>query len=57
VREGVPLESYDAIIPTIPLGRLGTVEEMAAVIAFMASDDASYITGVELIVDGGLTQV
>ena len=39
----------------IPMRRAGTPEEMAAVTAFLASDDASYITGQTLFVDGGLT--
>jgi glucose 1-dehydrogenase len=39
----------------IPMGRSGTSEEMAAVAAFLASDDAAYITGQTLFVDGGLT--
>lgn len=39
----------------IPLGRVGTSAEMAAISAFLASDDASYITGQTLFVDGGLT--
>ena len=39
----------------IPMGRVGTSEEMAAITAFLASDDASYITGQTLFVDGGLT--
>jgi glucose 1-dehydrogenase len=39
----------------IPMGRAGTSEEMAAVAAFLASDDAAYITGQTLFVDGGLT--
>jgi 3-oxoacyl-[acyl-carrier protein] reductase len=37
----------------IPLGRAGTVEEVAAAYAFLASDDASFITGATLVVDGG----
>jgi 3-oxoacyl-[acyl-carrier protein] reductase len=40
----------------IPAGRLGTVEEMAAAAAFLCSARASYITGVALLVDGGLTR-
>lgn len=39
----------------IPMGRSGTSEEMAAVTAFLCSDDASYITGQTLFVDGGIT--
>ncbi len=39
----------------IPMGRSGTAEEMAAVAAFLASDDAAYITGQTLFIDGGLT--
>lgn len=39
----------------IPMGRAGTSEEMAAAVAFLASDEATYITGQTLFIDGGLT--
>jgi NAD(P)-dependent dehydrogenase (short-subunit alcohol dehydrogenase family) len=41
----------------IPMKRLGTAEEVAAAVAFLASDDSTYITGVELNVDGGMGQL
>jgi NAD(P)-dependent dehydrogenase (short-subunit alcohol dehydrogenase family) len=40
-----------------PLGRFGTSEEIAKAAVFLASDDASYVTGIELFVDGGFAQV
>ena len=39
----------------IPMGRVGKPEEIASVIAFLASDDASYVTGTTVTVDGGVT--
>ena len=60
-RNGLSKEELDGfaknIIPTIPLKRFGKPEEVATTVAFLASRDASYITGVELDVDGGLGQV
>jgi len=45
----------DMVSRHIPLGRPGTADEMAGVCAFLASDDAAYITGQTIFVDGGLT--
>lgn len=48
-------EKKAAVEAHIPLRRAGTAEEMAAVTAFLCSDEAAYITGQTLFVDGGLT--
>ncbi len=45
---------YDGLAPRIPLGRIGTPGEMGEAVAWLASDKASYITGVTLRLDGGL---
>jgi NAD(P)-dependent dehydrogenase (short-subunit alcohol dehydrogenase family) len=50
-------EVMNGISRTIPLGRFGTPDEIAKALVFLASDDASYITGTELFVDGGFAQV
>lgn len=42
---------------TVPAGKVGTPEEVANVVSFLASDESSYLTGAELFVDGGLAQV
>jgi NAD(P)-dependent dehydrogenase (short-subunit alcohol dehydrogenase family) len=41
----------------VPMGRMGTADEIAKVVSFLASDDASFITGIELFVDGGMAQI
>ena len=52
---GAGAAESDAIAAMIPMGRMGRPDDIAAAIAFLVSDDAAYITGTELIVDGGLT--
>ena len=44
----------DALLANIPLGRLGNTDDVASVVAFLASDEASYVTGATWLVDGGL---
>jgi len=50
-------ERRKAINSAVPLGRLGAPDEIAKAVVFLASEDASYITGAELFVDGGFAQV
>ncbi len=45
------------IVATVPMGRMGDPDEIAKAALFLASDDSSYVTGVELFVDGGMAQI
>lgn len=50
-------EFKTGIVQQVPLGRIGDMDEIAKPALFLASDDSSYITGIELVVDGGMSQV
>ncbi|MFZ0787791.1 MAG: glucose 1-dehydrogenase [Candidatus Acidiferrales bacterium] len=60
-RSGMPQEQLDEVakmlIASVPMKRLGKSEEVAGAVAFLASSDASFITGVEIDVDGGRGQI
>jgi NAD(P)-dependent dehydrogenase (short-subunit alcohol dehydrogenase family) len=60
-RTGMPKEALDEVaktlLTTIPMKRFGKSEEVAGAVAFLASSDASYITGMEIGVDGGRGQI
>jgi 3-oxoacyl-[acyl-carrier protein] reductase len=56
-QSGLPLEEYvKKSSADIPLGRVGSPEEFANVLVFLASERASYVTGVTLQVDGGVVR-
>ncbi|MGB6533228.1 MAG: glucose 1-dehydrogenase [Candidatus Nitrosopolaris sp.] len=60
-RSGWPEEQIEqfkkSVVNRVPLGRMGNPDEIAKAVAFLASDDSSYITGIELFVDGGMAQI
>ena len=55
--DGAPQEMKDGFVSIIPMGRMGKPREIAAAALFLASDESSFITGIELFVDGGTAQV
>ncbi len=54
---GVPKEVKDQFVSLIPMGRIGQPAEIATAALFLASDDSSFVTGIELFVDGGTAQI
>jgi NAD(P)-dependent dehydrogenase (short-subunit alcohol dehydrogenase family) len=46
-----------SIVSMVPMGRMGSPDEIAKAVSFLASDDSSYVTGIELFVDGGMAQI
>lgn len=53
--DGLPRDVYDALVNLHPIGRLGSSEEVATLVLFLLSDEASFITGSQHLVDGGYT--
>jgi NAD(P)-dependent dehydrogenase (short-subunit alcohol dehydrogenase family) len=47
----------NGFVSIIPMGRMGKPDEIASTALFLASDDSSFVTGIELFVDGGTAQV
>lgn len=54
---GVPKDVKDQFVSLIPMGRIGLPREIATAALFLASDDSSFVTGIELFVDGGTAQI
>jgi NAD(P)-dependent dehydrogenase (short-subunit alcohol dehydrogenase family) len=54
---GVGDQLKESLLASVPMGRIGTPDEIAKAVVFLASDDSSFVTGTELFVDGGAAQI
>lgn len=54
---GIPKELTDFFVTQVPLGRMGVSKDIAAAVLYLASDDSSFTTAIDLVVDGGMSQV
>jgi len=50
-------EFKKSVLNRVPMGRMGNPDEIAKAVSFLASDDSSFVTGIELFVDGGQAQI
>jgi NAD(P)-dependent dehydrogenase (short-subunit alcohol dehydrogenase family) len=55
--DGQPADAIARIVSTIPMGRMGEPDEIARAVLFLASDHSSFVTGIELFIDGGRGQI
>ena len=55
--DGLGDDLKKGLAAAVPMGRLGSPDEIAKAVVFLASDDSSYVTGIELFVDGGMAQI
>lgn len=55
IPESLPRQWYDSILRQTPIGRAASADEIAKAVLFLVSDDASFVTGTGLVIDGGLT--
>lgn len=57
VFDHIPKEARDHMVSMIPMGRIGKPEEIATTALFLASDDSSFISGIQIYVDGAMAQI
>jgi len=55
--DGLGTDLKKGLVGAVPMGRLGSPDEIAKAVVFLASDDSSFVTGIELFVDGGMAQI